>query len=225
MRIVLVTLCNLFLFSSCQSDSEYVDVTAECQFCILEEHVQDAEIKYVVSKVKNKPYQDSLKAVLDSLYVVKNEKLDSFSRAYKLDDFSTEDSIRSWCYDNRPYGEGISLEKSRRMMWWLGNEIILYNSGQVLSNGEYIQGDEYVEDFINKENGDTVTIIDGEKVKIENFPKWREQQLAEWEEWMIKVNLYFEELTGKSFSEMSESDVFFLKFKLKMFMDGKKSYP
>jgi hypothetical protein len=60
---------------------------------------------------------------------------------------------------------------------------------------------------------------------IVNFPKWRKQQLAEWNEWMKKVNLYLKEMTSKSFPEMSQSEVLFLKFKLEMFMDGKKSSP
>jgi hypothetical protein len=226
MRLAVLSFFILLLLPACQDDTEDHDASAACRYCILEKRVEEAQITFFVSKIKNKSYQDSLEIILDSLYLVKHELLDSFSGAYNLHKFSTEDSIHSWCYDSRPYGEGINPEKSKRMMWWLGNEIILMNSGQVLGNEKYLSSDQYVDDFVNKESGDTVSLskgISGEDMLIVNFPKWRKQQLAEWNEWMKKVNLYLKEMTSKSFPEMSQSEVLFLKFKLEMFMDGKKS--
>lgn len=208
------------MFSCSANREDDIDNKAACDFCVINEQILKLDMYWVTAYAMGDTLKaDSVKRIQDDLYLSKRKIIDVYNNKFELFQFETVDTLESLCYQYVPYGSGLNNEKVSRMMWYLGSEILQMNSGHSLSEGIYFENLSYTVNNV----GDTIITERGMDVPILNFELYKQNQIDSWNQWMIRINLYLNELTNMEYGEMSERDVSLLYFKLRLFMNGSKS--
>lgn len=220
---VLICVLVVLIVTSCADSTSKNELNTDvfptsedaCDLCVLNEKIYKLDLDRAVAVAKKKSNVfDSLTIIADSLSREYDNLLKKISAALTTRDALV--TIDSMCYNSLKFGLEVDNVKRSKMMFYLGNEIILQNSGHYLSEGNYYKN---LLPEINDE-GDTLTWIDGELVVVDSFHEWRNSRVDKWLDWMSRIDNYLIELVGKKYNEMSDDEVCLLRFKLRLFMDG-----
>jgi hypothetical protein len=190
-----------------------------CQICLIQEKIGDCEKAYArgIATGKTHVYHDSLAHVKDSL----EKNLAIIVEKYRFElnlksDFLAIALARKVCIQSYSFGDNLNPSRKDSLF------IILYEELYNGISGFYIFFPKLLPDIEPRldANGKMYYLNPAnrkEKIFITDETQWKNDLMAQWVVWMNCVNFYFQELTFKTWEQLTETEQLVLEMQIKQF--------